>query len=272
MTPLEKLGLSAFLGSTPCACYMVFWRGSDRTLWAIANSYAFSIGMVLLYFAPLLSSSGTFNERLDRATWNWIVWLSVFTELAFQIPHNAFVQQLHDARGSFFEWPFWSYGLSDDRWANYQLAKGGGLGLAPEVWLINWNDSALGVLVGAAALAWRQRRTASRTVALSLAVVFRDATLLRETIEYMWDHHRQSYPHSVGAPTCTHAACAEGAGADAAWLRPHAIACLWLVNVLWLVAPLFSTYWAFQLLLKTIATDARVSMGKAAAKAKKKLK
>ena len=38
-----------------------------------------------------------------------------------------------------------------------------------------------------------------------------------------------SYPHTTTHPS----------------LRPHAIACLWFVNIFWLVAPLLSAVWAF---------------------------
>ena len=101
------------------------------------------------------------------------------------------------------EWPFYSYGLSDARWNGY----GRGEGIAPEVWLINWNDGCLGVLVAMAAVyhnthgGGRAGRCGGSTgaradssggdgassnaslIVLVLIVLFRDATLWRETVE-----------------------------------------------------------------------------------------
>lgn len=85
------------------------------------------------------------------------------------------------------EWPFYSYGLSDNRWDEYNS----GNGIAPEVWLINWNDGGLGLLVALAAVYHHYNAGSTRSlVLLVLLVLFRDATLWRETVEYMWDHHR----------------------------------------------------------------------------------
>ena len=68
------------------------------------------------------------------------------------------------------------------------------------------------------------------TIVLVLVTVFRDATLFRETVEYMWDHHRLDYKHSTFDPE----------------LRIHAIVTLWMVNGVWLIAPLLSSMWGFQ--------------------------
>ena len=229
--PLERFFLALFLLSTPVACIAVFVHGGDRQWWALANSYGFSAGMIGLYLAPLcLRTSSSFRARLEAATMHWLVWLSCFTELAFQIPHNLFVRQLHERRGTLVEWPFYAYGLSDARWSRYQ----GGRGLAPEVWLINWNDAGLGALVAALLLYARQRRTARARAALVVAALFRDATLWRETVEYMLDHAREGYPHSTTVRP----------------LRPHAVACLWLVNIVWLVAPLSTALWAYHELVE----------------------
>ena len=104
-------------------------------------------------------------------------------------------------------------------------------GLPPEVWLINWNDGLLGVVV-ALLLVQQARRPNSPSWRLLfvLALLLRDGTLFRETVEYLFlQHHMAGYPHSTADPQ----------------LRPHAIVCLWLVNGLWLVAPLLSFAWAF---------------------------
>lgn len=168
---------------------------------------------------------------------NWIVWLSVFTEIVFQIPHNLLVRQLQEHKGTAFEWPFYTYGLSDSRWNDYH----GGDGLAPEVWLINLNDGCLGLLVAVFFMAFRQYESEDgkmkAKVLLCLAVLFRDATLWRETVEYFWDHHRKHYPYTT---------------TDAAF-RCHAIACLWLVNLIWLVAPFVTIFWTYNTVKEVIA-------------------
>ena len=74
--------------------------------WAMANSYGFSIPMCLLYFWPLVSpfSSDSFPVRLHEATLNWVIWLTCFTEIAFQIPHNLAVSTLKSNAGKLIEW------------------------------------------------------------------------------------------------------------------------------------------------------------------------
>mgnify|MGYP003385166480 FL=1 len=143
------------------------------------------------------------------------------------------VETLDASKGSMMEWPFYAYGFADSRWSTYRH-NGIDVGLAPEVWLINWNDSILGVLVLAAMIyCKREKQSISSTIILVLTVVFRDATLWRETVEYLWDHHRKGYPHTVQ---------------DEAY-RAHGVILLYLVNFLWLIAPILSCVWAyFQLL------------------------
>ena len=72
----------------------------------MANSYGFSIPMCLLYFWPLVSpfSSDSFPVRLHEATLNWVIWLTCFTEIAFQIPHNLAVSTLKSNAGKLIEW------------------------------------------------------------------------------------------------------------------------------------------------------------------------
>jgi hypothetical protein len=96
--------------------------------------------------------------------------------------------------------PFYSYGLSDSRWSEYN----NGEGLDPAVWLINCNDGGLGVLVLLALLYQRTTSTGTSTstkvaatLAFLLVTLFRDATLWRETVEYMWDHHRLGYETTI---------------------------------------------------------------------------
>lgn len=250
---VERICLAAFLLSTPLSAFAAFGGGgcggNSLAPIALANSYAFSSAYCLLYLWPLLEPRAIpLVERLERATANWVIWLTCFTEVVFQIPHNALVGALASRRGTLFEWPFYAYGLSDARWSTYTdgywatastvaftgrhrfpSAAGAPVGLAPEVWLINWNDGLLGAIVALLLLRQARRPTPARALGFVLALLFRDATLFRETVEYLLvQHHMAGYPHSVADPT----------------LRPHAIACLWLVNGPCLVAPLLSFAWA----------------------------
>jgi hypothetical protein len=238
--PLKVVFLLTFLLSTPVAWVAVYGYKADPATWAIVNSYGFAIGMTGLYLYPFFSPFGNYVDgyvtRLHEATINWIIWLTVFTQIVFQIPHNLMVETLDASRGSMMEWPFYAYGLADSRWSTYRH-NGVDVGLAPEVWLINCNDAFLGVMVLCAMIyVKQQKQSISSTIILVLTVVFRDATLWRETVEYLWDHHRKGYPHTVQ---------------DEA-LRPHGIILLYLVNFLWLVAPLASCVWAYYQLLAVI--------------------
>lgn len=157
-----------FLTSTPIAMVAVFGFGQDRTWWSIANSYGFSIGMCGMYLAPLITTGK------HAATQMWIIWITCFTEIFFQVQHNVLVQQLHSHRGTIWEWCFASYGLSDARWSNYNS----GTGLEFAVWLINLNDSLLGGIVFLCLiLHWQNPDVKERRLCLILATLFRDATL-----------------------------------------------------------------------------------------------
>ena len=232
--------LLIFLTSTPVAVMAVYFFGGTREWWALANSYAFSTAYCLLYLWPLLGprKGASARQRLDAAMRNWIVWLTCFTQLIFQVPHNVLTSSLRSLRGSMFEWPFYSYALSDSRWTAYETEwPDGRVGLPPEVWLINVNDATLGLLVLCAYVAAHTARLNSplhtarrRHLLLIVIVTIRDATLFRETVEYMWlQHHLAGYPFTTQDPR----------------YRPHAIACLWLVNVLWLIAPVLTARWAW---------------------------
>jgi hypothetical protein len=240
MAIAQRFLLAMFLGSTPIA--VAAWQLGllERTWCAVYNQYAFALAMVGLYVYPLLGCGGkSFAARLDISTWNWILWLTVFTEVVFQIPHNLATPWLHQWRDAPVEWPFYAYGLADARWRSYGVH---GQGLPFEVQLINWNDGLLGLLVGVlvAHHCWTRPADGRAGVPLLLAVVFRDATLFRETVEYLADHHVKGYVHTTADPA----------------LRPHGIAILWLVNCTWLVAPLLSLVWAAQQLrpLPTLKT------------------
>ncbi len=230
---VEAVCLATFLASTPVAVYAVFALGGDREWWALANSYSFSTAYVVLLVWPLVCG------RLDAAVANWVVWLTCFTQIVFQIPHNALVRTLHSRRGSLLEWPFFAYGVSDARWSTYtdrfwgvRAAAADDVGLPPEVWLINWNDGFLGLVVLLALLAARRAPPASAPrLFFLLALLFRDATLFRENLEYMLlQHHMPGYPHTTSDPA----------------RRPHALACLWLVNGPWFVGPPLTFVWAWR--------------------------
>ena len=126
--PLQRLYLSLFLASTPVTVIAVFWFGGDRRTFGVYNGVAFSTAFLLLFLSPLLSplvraknhdKHVAFRERLKLSMDNWILWLTCFTQIAIQIPHNIFPKFLWDHRGSVVEWPFYAYGLSDSRWSNY---------------------------------------------------------------------------------------------------------------------------------------------------------
>lgn len=242
--PEHIMFLPLLLASIPVVCIPVFLLGcSSESLgwWATGAAYAFSIGMIGLYIYPFINpmSGLGFKERLHAATMNWIVWLSVMTELVFQIPQQLFQDLLHKSPGSLGEFPFFAYGLSDCRWNWYN----GGEGLDYTVMLINWNDGLLGAAVGAAFAydLWQGRRGKVRPgprIVLVILLIFRDATLFRETVEYFYFHHTSGYAHTVGGTSCTHPIQNPA-------LRPHGIATLWTINVIWLIAPLLSMVWGY---------------------------
>ena len=229
-TTIERLLLLCFLASTPTTICAVFLFGYNRSICALANSYAFAFGMLGIVAWPLLAPATRLPSRVGSAVFNWVVWPTCFTEIAFQIPHNLINLDRH--RGSPIEWPFYAYGLSDKRWDTYNAAHS----LASEVWLINLNDGLMGLLV--AALLWLFRRSGGRRwkVPLLAAIIFRDATLFRETVEYLFlQHHEARYPFTTS---------------DVIY-RPHAILLLWLVNAMWLVMPCVTLVWACLVLRDT---------------------
>ena len=77
--------------------------------------------------------------------------------------------------------------------------------------------------------------TPARALFFVLTLLFRDATLFRETVECLLvQHHMAGYPHTVADPL----------------LRAHAIACLWWsINGPWVVVPLLSFAWVARRLL-----------------------
>ena len=102
--------------------------------------------------------------------------------------------------------------FSDVRWTNYNL----GNHLDNYVWMINANDVTLGLLL-VATITYEKIRTKKSwfvvTPAILVLTVFRDATLWRETMEYLYEHHRSGYAWTTTNEN----------------LRPHAIFILWAV-------------------------------------------
>jgi hypothetical protein len=121
------------------------------------------------------------------------------------------------------EWAFYSYSLSDSRWRDYTQDHGHIFTLPFEVNFINWNDGLLGMMC-ITLWAWSKAKPSRKShCSLALAVLFRDATLWRETVGYLLHHHRGGYVYNTTSDPL---------------LRPHAIYLLWGINGLWLVAPL----------------------------------
>ena len=62
-----------------------------------------------LYLLPFVRPGPElFGERLHAATMDWVVVLSCFTQIMFQIPHNLLTAQLKAFRGTVAEWPVYS--------------------------------------------------------------------------------------------------------------------------------------------------------------------
>jgi hypothetical protein len=243
---LQFFWLALLFGSTPIALLLVYKFEFPREQAAILNSYAFSIAFWGLYLTPLISpvSTGSFKERLRLSHRNWILYLTCFTE-AIQIVHSLSCSFLYAARDQPQEWAFYAYSLSDKRWRDYSPDGGRSYGLPFEVNLINLNDGLLGFVVLCCWLYWNRESTPRTSAVLALAVVFRDATLWRETVEYLLQHHFQGYPYSTAHPA----------------LRPHAIFLLWSINGLWLICPIFTLIWAYHLMLPEEVGKSKTGMG-----------
>ena len=244
--PLHSLWLTLLLASTPLAVILAFTYDYPKEWCAVGNSYAFSTAFLGLYLSPLLSpfvtGNPTWKNRLALSTENWILYLTCFTEL-IQIVHSLSPQTLHTYLDQPHEWAFYSYSLSDSRWRDYTPDRGQTFTLPFEVNLINWNDGLLGIIC-ITLWAWSRAKPSHEShYSLVLAVLFRDATLWRETVEYLWQHHRGGYAYTTSDPL----------------LRPHAIYLLWGINGLWLIAPLLSCVWAWH----EIMSDRGAAVGSA---------
>ena len=242
------LGLLAL--STPVSVYLVHYGGwvgaaADphlRTVIALANGYAFSSALFFLWLYPISGwpGCGTWRERARMATRHWLWFLSGFTVVFFQSLHSWGTQLLFEQKGGPLEWPFESYSLSDSRWRDYGL----GAGLPPYVHYINVNDVCLSVLVLIALITrYMQCGSFSKLSPWLLCIaLFRDTTVFRETVEYLWEHHANGYPYTIADPL----------------YRPHAIAILYLVNICWIIAPLL-TLWVAYDYFRDLADNAKQS-------------
>lgn len=289
--------------------FVVTVEEKDRQWWGVFNSYVFSIPFCILYLHPYffyLTGQMSWRHALKTANENWVCWLSCGTQIVFQIPHQLFPHFLHLCRERFHDpeysnlwgfpdWPFYAYGQADARWGDYHLygenatgplhtswrnavdgsrcvqgeADCEAYGHAPIVSLINWNDATFGVLVLIAYIAQRRLPSLRNQIVFWLLMIFRDATLWRETTEYFWMEHRLGYPSAcqTGASPHTFEGCLDvdaecvvrapnggvPDGYDENWCHPHGVANLWTINVIWLIAPLLSPVWVFHKVMDEVA-------------------
>lgn len=212
--------------STPAvvlAVHVTEWA-TDVPLWATVNAYLFSTALCLLWLYPLvLPGYGSLFERANMATQHWHWFLSGAVVVLFQSLHNWGAPLLHAHKGKPLAWSFEAYALSDKRWTEFN----DGAGLHDYVFAINCNDVGLSLLA-LLALYLERRRLGSWTAfspIVTTIALFRDATMWRETVEYLYEHHRLGYPHTIDGP-----------------LRPHAIANLYLVNIIWIAGPMLNVW------------------------------
>lgn len=221
---MVPLFLSIVALSTPITIYLVYGlevaTTKEEIEWIqIVNGLCFSSAMCMVWLWPLIGPGyGSWRNRARAATFNWHLWLSGMVVIAFQSLHNWCVPLLAANRGKALNWAFETYALSDDRWIAYQ--DDGWLPLY--VYYINVNDVCLSVLVLASMLLARNGRFSAAYTVIS---VFRDATMFRETVEYLYDQHFLGYPYSTSGP-----------------LRSHAIVVLWLVNICWIISPMLNVW------------------------------
>jgi len=218
--------LCQLLFSTPLVALFVFQLQVAKELewWMTLNSYCFSTAMVMLWVYPFVwPGCGSFYERALMATRHWHWYLGGLVVVAFQSLHNWGAPLLHAHRGRPLNWSFEAYALSDSRWIDYN----DGRGLDDYVFAINCNDVGLASLTLLFTVIARIRLgswTAFSPLVTAMAL-FRDATMWRETVEYLWSQHVEGYPYSTNGP-----------------YRMHGIANLWLVNIIWIVGPMLNVW------------------------------
>lgn len=144
-------------------------------------------------------------------------------------------------------------GYSDSRWNEYN----DGNGLSYYVHFFNVVDGGGGIillLISAYLLyvktfvnkKYQKNGLINGNVLYILVLLFRDACLWRETIDYMFDQHLNEYPFTLSEPK---------------YLRNHAIIALWSVNLMWLVVPPFTVVWAFQQ-FTSLLKEKQINVGK----------
>jgi len=208
----------------------------DVELWQTLNSYVFSSAMCLLWLYPFVwPGCGSLYERATMATQYWHWFLAGIVVVLFQSLHNWGAPLLHAQKGLPLAWPFEAYALSDSRWIEFN----GGRGLPEYVYAINCNDVLLSLVTLIFTLVERVRlgSFAAFSPLVAALALFRDATMWRETVEYLWDHHHRSYPWTTTSPT----------------YRPHAIANLYLVNAVWILGPMVNVWVTVQTIKREIA-------------------
>jgi hypothetical protein len=94
-------------------------------------------------------------------------------------------------------------------------------------------------LIALIALYVERRRLGSWTAfspIVTTIALFRDATMWRETVEYLYQHHSLGYPYTTQGE-----------------YRAHAIANLYLVNIIWIIGPMLNVWVAAENIKRAIA-------------------
>jgi len=223
--------------STPLVSLIVHgleWS-RDLTFWQTVNAYAFSTALCALWVYPLVwPGYGSFFRRANMATQHWHWFLSGVVVVLFQALHNWGAPLLHAHKGRPLAWSFEAYALSDSRWTEFN----DGAGLDDYVFAINCNDVGLS-FIALVALYVERRRLGSWTAfspIVTTIALFRDATMWRETVEYLYQHHSLGYPYTTQGE-----------------YRAHAIANLYLVNIIWIVGPMLNVWVAAENIKRAIA-------------------
>lgn len=236
-----------YVGSVPVIIYIMQTNnvqindaGDEPIFYGVLNTHLTAAGINGLFIYPfILLLFGMYNGKqcLNKAVQNWI-YLSCFEEVIFQIPHNVFSKYIYSIQGSgnLLEYPFYVYGLSDSEWNNYYY----GSGLSWQVFTCNTFEGGSGLILTLLQIYLYlfdspknkkiNNRMSNMRLIFILLVVFRDAGLFRQTVSYLLDQHVANYPYSIQHNL----------------YRNFAVAGLYTINGLWIIAPMFTIIWAFK--------------------------